>query len=85
MSRKETVIATILLIIFGASMHFVRHELMFMVAAMIAAILLAKKWRGSRFVRDRCPLWMVVAVVVIVLTGFLTYHAPDWIVFADPG
>ncbi len=28
---------------------------------------------------------IVLAVVIIVLTGFLTYHAPDWLVFADLG
>lgn len=28
---------------------------------------------------------IVLAVVIIVLTGFLTYHAPDLLVFADLG
>ena len=69
---------------------FVRHELMAIdaviyVAAMFGAVLLARKWRNSPFVREKWMLWIVLAVVIIVLTGFLTYHAPDWLVFADLG
>ena len=163
MSRKETVIATILLILFGTSMHFVhhlpffnhfwgyifpvtesvmahmkmifypmlllslylvisrrdikefgapilgglavmpmviaaffaywvfvRHELMALdiviyVASIVGAVLLARRWRGCRFVRNLWPLWIVVAVAGVILTGFLTYHGPDWIIFADLG
>ena len=163
MSRKETVIATILLIIFGTSMHFVhhlpffnrflgyifpviesvmahmkmifypmlllslylvisrrdikefgapilgglavmpmvivaffaywifvRHELMALdiviyIASVIGAVLLAKRWSTSSFVRRNWPLWIIVAILGIVTTGYLTYHAPDWIIFADLG
>ena len=75
---------------FFAYWVFVRHELMpldivIYVASIVGAVLLAKKWRSSRSVRERWPLWIVVAVIVIVLTGVLTYHSPDWIIFADLG
>ena len=161
MSRKETVIATILVIIFGTSMHFVhhlpffnhfwgyifpvtesvmahlkmvfypmlllgiylvisrkdikelgapilgglavmpvmvavffsywvfvRHEILVLdiiiyTASMIAAVLLAKRWRSCTFVREKWPLWVVVTILGIIATGYLTYHAPNWIVFAD--
>ena len=161
MSRKETVIATILLIIFGTGMHFVHHlpffnhfwgyifpvtesvmahtkmvfypmlllsvwlavsrrdireigapllgglavipamialffsywifvrheilpvDIVIYMASMICAVLLARHWRESRFVRENWPLWLAVYLLGIFLTGYLTYHAPDWIVFAD--
>ena len=79
----------LIIVAFFAYWIFVRHEIMALdiviyVVAMIGAVHLAKIWRDNRFVRDWWPLWMVVAVVLIVLTGFLTYNAPaDWIVFAD--
>ena len=50
MSRKETIIAAILLVVLGTSMHFVHH----------------------------LPCFNI-------LTGYLTYNAPEWIVFADLG
>ena len=73
---------------FFAYWVFVRHELLpldivIYVAAMTGSVHLAKKWRVSRFVRKYWPLWMVVAVVVMVFTGYLTYHAPDWLIFAN--
>ena len=76
--------------LFFAYWIFVRHELMFLdiviyIASMVGAILLARKWRESEFVRSRWPLWIIVAVLVAALTGYLTYHAPDWIIFADLG
>ena len=69
---------------------FVRHELMFMdiifyISAMVGAIHLAKRWSHSFFVRNRWPMWIVVAVLFMVAAGYLTYSAPDWIVFADLG
>ena len=163
MSRKETVIATVLLIIFGTGMHFVhhapffnhfwgyifpvvesvmahmkmvfypmlllalylvvsrrdikeigapvlgglavmpmivaaffaywvfvRHEIMALdiviyIASVVGAVLLARRWRESRFVREKWPLWIVVIVIGIFVTGYLTYHAPAWIIFADLG
>ena len=161
MSRKETVIATILLIIFGTGMHFVHHlpffnhfwgyifpvtesvmahtkmvfypmlllsvwlavsrrdireigapllgglavipamialffsywifvrheilpvDIVIYTASMICAVLLARRWRECSFVRRNWPLWIILAAVGIFLTGYLTYHAPDWIVFAE--
>ena len=80
----------LIVLIFFSYWVFVRHELMAVdaviyVAAMFGAVLLAWKWRNSPFVRAKWMLWIVLAVVIIVLTGFLTYHAPDWLVFADLG
>jgi hypothetical protein len=71
---------------FFAYWVFVRHELMALdiviyLAAMIGAILLARRWRNCGFVRNWWPLWILLSVVIIVLT----YHAPDWIIFADLG
>lgn len=75
---------------FFAYWVFVRHELMWLdiiiyIAAMVGAVQLAKRWRNSRFIRNRWPLWLVVIVFIMVLTGFLTYHAPDWLIFANLG
>ena len=53
--------------------------------SMVGAVLLARRWRDSQFVQKNWPLWLALIVVCIVLTGVLTYHAPDWIVFADLG
>ena len=69
---------------------FVRHELMALdiviyVAAVRGAILLARRWRVSNFVRSRWPLWIVVFLIAVILTGYLTYNAPEWIIFADLG
>ncbi|MBQ7639744.1 MAG: hypothetical protein IJS91_01975 [Bacteroidales bacterium] len=161
MSRKETIIATILLVIFGTSMHFVHHlpcfnhflgyifpvtesvmahmkmnfypmlllalylvisrrdirefgapilaglaimpvvvavfysywifvrheilplDIIIYTASVILSVLWARRWSNCAWVRKLWPLWIAVAVIVIVLTGFLTYHAPDWIIFAD--
>lgn len=67
---------------------FVRHELMALdiviyIASIVGAVLMAKNWRKSEFVRRFWPLWIAVAVLGIIAIGILTYHAPDWIVFAD--
>ena len=75
---------------FFAYWVFVRHEIMAIdvviyIAVMVLAVLLARRWRERAWVRSCWPLWLVVALLGIVLTGFLTYHAPDWIVFADLG
>ena len=69
---------------------FVRHELMALdiviyVAAVVGAVLLARRWRTSRFVRKCWPLWTVLFLIAVILTGYLTYNAPEWIVFADLG
>ena len=67
-----------------------RHELLLLdiviyVASIVGAVLLAKRWRTKPFVQRNWPLWIVVAIIGIVVIGILTYHAPDWIVFADMG
>jgi len=31
------------------------------------------------------PLWIVLIVLAIIAIGVLTYHAPNWIIFADLG
>ena len=73
---------------FFAYWVFVRHELLpldivIYAASMIGAVHLAKKWRTNRIVRRLWPLWIVAAVIVIVLAGYLTYHSPDWLIFAS--
>ena len=80
----------LIIIVFFAYWVFVRHELMALdiiiyVAAVVGAVLLARRWRNSRFVRKYWPLWIVLFLAGVFLTGYLTYHAPDWIVFADLG
>ena len=67
---------------------FVRHELMALdiviyIASIVGAVLLANRWRKSDVVRRLWPLWIAVAVIGIVAIGVLTYHAPDWIIFAE--
>ena len=69
---------------------FVHHELMFLdivvyIAFMIGALHFAKRWRTSPFVRRYWPLWIVLILFGIVAIGVLTYHSPDWIIFADLG
>ena len=69
---------------------FVRHELMAVdiviyVAAVVGAILLARRWRTSRFVRKCWPLWTALFLMAVILTGYMTYHAPEWLIFADLG
>ncbi len=69
---------------------FVRHELMALdiaiyIASMVGAVHLAKRWRTSELVRRLWLLWIAVAVLGIIAIGVLTYHAPDWIIFADFG
>jgi uncharacterized membrane protein (GlpM family) len=73
---------------FFAYWVFVRHELLpldivIYTACMIGAIHFAKRWRKSEFVRKNWPLWIVLAIVIIIVTGFLTYHAPDWLIFEE--
>ena len=75
---------------FFAYWVFVRHEIMALdiiiyIAAMVGAVLLAKKWGKCEAIRKLWPLWIAVALAVIVLMGVLTYHAPDWLIFADLG
>ena len=74
--------------IFFAYWVFVRHELMALdiviyVASIVCAVLLARRWRDCSFIREKWPLWILVIVAGIVLTGYLTYHGPDWIIFQE--
>ena len=69
---------------------FVRHEIMALdiviyVASIVGAVLLALRWRKSRFVRKFWPLWILVFIMAALLTGYLTSHVPDWIIFANLG
>ena len=69
---------------------FVRHELMLLdiviyIASVVGAVQLANRWRKSDIVRRLWPLWIVVAALGIIAIGVLTYHAPNWIIFADLG
>ena len=80
----------LIIVAFFSYWVFVRHELMAVdiviyVAAVVGAILLARRWRTSSFVRKCWPLWTVLFLIAVILTGYLTYNAPDWIVFADLG
>lgn len=66
---------------------FVRHEILALdiiiyVAALVGAVLLAGRWRKNQFIRKFWPLWIVLFLAGTVLIGYLTYHSPDWIVFA---
>ena len=69
---------------------FVRHEILALdiviyVASVVGGVLLALRWRKSRFVRKSWPLWILVFLLSALLTGYLTYHGPDWIIFANLG
>ena len=55
------------------------------ITAMVGAVHLAGRFRQSRFVRNRWPIWLILAVAISILTGYLTFHSPDWIIFADLG
>ena len=41
--------------------------------------------RIERLVRKYWPVWMALAVAQLILTGYLTYIHPDWLIFADLG
>ncbi len=80
----------LIILVFFAYWIFVRHELMALdmviyISAMVLAVQLAKHWRVKPFVRNNWGLWIVVAILTILATGFLTYNAPDWIIFEDMG
>ncbi|MBO5546496.1 MAG: hypothetical protein J6N50_06270 [Bacteroidales bacterium] len=80
----------LIILVFFSYWIFVRHELMALdmviyISAMVLAIQLAKRWRVKPFVRNNWGLWIVVAILTILATGFLTYNAPDWIIFEDMG
>lgn len=80
----------LIILVFFSYWIFVRHELMALdmviyISAMVLAIQLAKRWRVKPFIRNNWVLWIVVAILTILATGFLTYNAPDWIIFEDMG
>ena len=69
---------------------FVHYEILALdiviyVAAIVGAVWLAMRWRKSQFVRKSWPLWILVFILAVLLTGYLTYHGPDWIIFANLG
>ena len=69
---------------------FVHHEIMALdivlyMAAIVGAVMLALRWRESSFVRRLWPLWILVFILSALLTGYLTYHGPDWIIFTNLG
>ena len=75
---------------FFAYWVFTRRELLpldivIYMASVAGAVLLARKWRGCRFVRSAWPLWLAVSAAFIIAAGYLTYHAPAWLIFADLG
>ena len=80
----------LIIVAFFSYWVFVHHELMALdmviyIAAVVGAILLARRWRTNSFVRNFWPLWTVLFLIAVVLTGYLTYNAPEWIIFADLG
>ena len=80
----------LVVLVFFAYWVFVRHELLpldiiIYMASIAGSVLLARRWRTVDFVRRMWPLWIAIAILVMVLTGLLTYHSPDWIIFADLG
>ena len=69
---------------------FVRHELMLLdiaiyIACMLGAIHIAKRWPTAPFVQNHWRLWIVLILCSILTIGVLTYHSPNWIIFADLG
>ena len=73
---------------FFAYWVFVRHELLpldvvIYIASMVGAVHLAERWRKNDSVRKLWPLWIAFAVIVIIISGFLTYHSPNWLIFAS--
>ena len=67
---------------------FVRHELLpldivIYIAAMAGSILIAGRLSKCRLVRNLWPLWIILTLLIIILTGYLTYNHPDWLVFAE--
>ena len=80
----------LIMAVFFAYWVFIHHEMLWLdiiiyVASIAGAVLLARKWRDSTFVRRLWPLWIVVAILGAILIGYLTYHSPDWIIFANLG
>lgn len=80
----------VVIVSFFAYWIFVRHELMAVdmiiyISVIMGAVHLTKRWMHNRFIREWWPLWIILAVIVIVFTGYLTYNSPDWIIFADLG
>ena len=80
----------IIVAVFFSYWVFVRHELLALdiiiyVVALAGAVLLAGRWRKKESIRKRWPLWMLLFLLGTVIIGYLTYHSPDWIIFADLG
>ena len=60
-------------------------DIVIYIAAVVSAVLLARRWRNSSFVRNHWPLWTVLFLIAVILAGYLTYHAPEWLIFVDLG
>ena len=97
MTRKETAIAIILLIVIGTGMHFVHHAPFFnhflgyifpvteSVMAHMKMVFYPMLLLSLFFLISRHDIREVGEVAIILLTGFLTYNPPAGIVFADLG
>ena len=82
----SVLVISMTLIVYSAAEHLGGNcFLAVYISAMVLAIQLAKRWRVKPFVRNNWGLWIVVAILTILATGFLTYNAPDWIIFEDMG
>ena len=80
----------LIILSFFAYWIFVRHEVMFVdvviyILAMVGAVQWANRWGRSSIIREWWPLWLILSAVFMVLAGYLTYHSPDCILFADLG
>ena len=80
----------LIIVAFFSYWVFVHYEILALdvviyVASIVGAVLLALRWRKSRFVRKCWPLWILAFILAAILTGYLTYHGPDWIIFANLG
>ena len=80
----------VIVAVFFSYWVFVHHEILALdvviyVASIVCAVFLALRLRERRFVRNFWPLWILVFILAALLTGYLTYHGPDWIIFANLG
>ena len=48
---------------------------------MVAATFLGVKWSGSAKIQKAAPVWIAIAVLMIILLGYLTYNPLDMIFF----
>ena len=60
-------------------------DIIIYISAMAGAVLLARHWGKCSSVRKLWSVWIVLIIVIIILTGVLTYHSPNWLIFANLG